>query len=264
MTTGGSFSRILQACLLISLLLIKPYAFAQEEVEAPNPESAAAPAGMALIPAGEFILGVDNSRRRAGPAHKVYVDAFFMDSTEVTQERYEKLIGENPSKFKGPKRPVERITWFEARDYCEKKGKRLPTEAEWTYASRAGSTTLYPWGDKMLSWKANFCDVHCTLRWKNKHLKDGYEHTAPVGQYPTNDFGLFDMFGNVWEWVWDWQDADYYADSPYKNPQGPSTGKHKLYLGNSWFNQTRQFKSYNRYWHYPYVRSGNVGFRCAK
>ena len=100
--------------------------------------------------------------------------------------------------------------------------------------------------------------------WKNSKYDDGFKHTAPVGQYPANYLGLFDMIGNVWEWVSDWHHPHYYTISRVNNPQGARKGKHKLFLGNSWFDRSFDIKNYSRFWHFPHVRSGTVGFRCAK
>ena len=173
---------------------------------------------MILIPAGDFTAGMDPDTgyqeclkhakscepewyRHEAPVHEVWVDAFYMDKYEVTQEKYERIIGKNPSRYKGANLPVEKVNWPEANEYCEKVGKRLPTEAEWEKAARGKVDTIYPWGNEVESNKANFCDVNCKNYAKAHQFDDGYKATAPVGSYPPNGYGLYDMAGNVWEWV---------------------------------------------------------------
>lgn len=198
---------------------------------------------LVLIPAGEFTMGQQNSRPDEVP-HKVHVNAFYMDRYAVTQEIYEEIMGVNPAKHKDKKCPVERTQWTDAVRFCNKcsereglrpcydpktwecdfnaDGYRLPTEAEWEYACRAGSTGKYFFGDDpaMLPQYAWF------------KLNSGGQ-TRPVGQKAPNVWGLYDMQGNVWEWCNDYYDENYYRGSPKENPHGPVAGKQRVLRGGS-------------------------------
>ncbi len=240
-----------------------------------------AAAGMVEIPAGPTLYG---SEPDAGfkeceknnkvckrkwfadeePRREVHLDAFLIDTHEVTQKEFETRMGHNPSSFKGDDLPVEGATWYEAQSYCEQMGKRLPTEAEWEKAARGGSQTVYAWGDAVLSQRANFCDAHCDERWKETQFEDGFEHTAPVGSFPPNGYGLFDMAGNVYEWVADWYDEDYYQNAPDKNPRGPRGGRKKVIRGGSWINYSSGVRPADRSDAKTRDRYNFIGFRCAK
>ncbi len=198
------------------------------------------------------------------PRREVYLDAFAIDTHEVTQKEFQKVMGENPSSFKGEDHPVENVTWYEAKSYCEQVGKRLPTEAEWEKAAGGGAATVYPWGDAVVSKRANFCDAHCGKKWKEKQFQDGFEHTAPVGSFPPNGYGLFDMAGNVYEWVADWYDEDYYESAPRKNPRGPQGGRKKVIRGGSWINYSSGVRPADRSDAKTRDRYNFIGFRCAK
>lgn len=242
-------------------------------------ERIGAPEGMILIPAGDYIAGLDpnvgyeeckkyaKSCEREwylheGPEHEVWVDAFYMDKYEVTQIEFEKVMGKNPSKYKGDNLPVERVLWNEAQEYCEKVGKRLPTEAEWEKAAKGGGNTLYTWGNEVVSGMANFCDVNCKAYFRAEQFDDGFKGTAPVGSYPPNGYGLHDMAGNVWEWVSDWLDKNYYKNAPRKNPKGPPKGMKKVLRGGSWGNNASAMRSSTRSWAHN-NRVSRRGFRCA-
>lgn len=194
-------------------------------------------------------MGVEGASNKT--PHRVYLDAFYMDRYEVTQKDYEAIRGANPSSFVASNQPVEQVTWQEARAYCVRRNKRLPTEAEWEKAARGGTTTLYYWGD----------DFKEGATW-NEDTSDG--HTHPVGLKPANPVGLYDMSGNVWEWVSDWYDKTYYEHSPAKNPPGPQTGEEKVIRGGSWYSSGRHQTTATRYWAEPNTRNSNFGFRCAK
>jgi formylglycine-generating enzyme required for sulfatase activity len=157
-----------------------------------------------------------------------------MGMHQVTQAEYEQVTGENPSFFKGPDLPVEHLCWNDARRFCELlsalpaeqaagRRYRLPTEAEWEYACRVGTTTPFNTGDSLTSDQAKFATMN---RSEPKRM-------APVGTYPPNPWGLFDMHGNVWEWTSDWYSADYFQRSPVDDPQGPATGTHHVLRGGS-------------------------------
>ncbi len=173
--------------------------------------------------------------------HEVCVDRFYMDKYEVTQEQYLKYIGHNPSKLKGPDRPVEMVTWHEAENYCRKAGKRLPTEAEWEYAARGNGNMGEYWYED----------------------NSGGE-TQNVGGKSPNGYGLHDMLGNVWEWTADWYDKNYYKNSPRHNPRGPSSGKFKVLRGGSWSDTSKYLRPAKRFRFKPSHRENRYGFRCVR
>ena len=212
---------------------------------------------MVLIPKGCFLMGANPNavEEDEKPLHKVCLDSFYMDIFEVTQEDYSTVIGNNPSVFKGKNLPVEDITWYEAKHFCKIKGKRLPTEAEFEYASRGGTVTYFYWGNKIGANNAN-CDG-CGSKW------DGIG-TSPVGSFKPNGYGLYDILGNVWEWTGDWYNDNYYAESPIDNPMGPIKNSEKKVLrGGSWDSLPDNLRVTYRYPYYPSVRYDS-GFRCVK
>ncbi len=227
--------------LLLGTLVTGTWSFA---AETPVP-----PAGMVYLPGGEYIMGLEGASNKT--PHPVVLNAIFIDINEVTQADYEHILGKNPSGFKGADRPVDRITWFEAWSFCKRLGKRLPTEAEWEYAARGGTTTLYFWGDEFDS----------EMTWNQGN--SGQE-TQPVKQKPANSFGLHDTSGNVWEWVSDWYGKYYYEESPKENPEGPVAGEEKVIRGGSWYSSGKHQTSATRYWAEPSTRNSNFGFRCVK
>jgi formylglycine-generating enzyme required for sulfatase activity len=194
------------------------------------------PDKMSFIPGGVFLAGKVNSLK------EMSIDAFCMDQYEVTQAEYERVMGNNPSRFKGANRPVEKVTWHEAKAYCKKMGKRLPTEWEWEKAAKAGTTTKYYWGNDVGSNNAN-CRG-CGSRWD-------YKQTAPVGSFEANTFGLYDMLGNLWEWT------DSETNSEFV------VGK-KAQRGGSWNSSPRSLQSGYRTEFIPPIRNGYEGFRCAQ
>ena len=171
---------------------------------------------LVLVPAGKFMMGEKGSPEEM-PVHEVTISkAFFMGRFEVMQEQYEALTGTNPSHFKGPQNPADSVPWAKAREFCKtlsdlsKKTVRLPTEAEWEYACRAGTTTTYYSGNDVASLKkVAWCQ-------EKDAVADAPSH--PVGQLQPNAFGLYDMHGNVYEWCQDWFDAGFYANSPKADP----------------------------------------------
>ncbi|MBT3876131.1 MAG: formylglycine-generating enzyme family protein [Nitrospina sp.] len=236
---------------------------------------------MVFISPGSFLMGAENNQgyqscvaynetckekwfNDEAPVHRVKLDGFHIDIYEVTQKDFKRVMEKNPSEFKGSSRPVENVTWFDAKEYCRQLGKRLPTEAEWERAARGESNSVFPWGDKAGSEKANFCDAQCDKGWKVDQFNDGYSNTAPVGSFPPNSYGLFDMAGNVYEWVSDWHDEDYYRISPKENPRGPKSGKKKVMRGGSWINYATGVRPADRTDSKPNARMDFVGFRCAR
>ena len=190
---------------------------------------------MVLIPPGEFMMGSPDSDRAASPRekpqHRVRITKpFYMGKYPVTQEQWQAMMGENPAHFKGPKNPVETVSWDECLQFLRRLNEKVgggkfqfPTEAQWEYACRAGSTTHYCFGDD----DARFGEYG----WYSGN-SGGKSH--PVGEKKPNAWGLYDMHGNVWQWVGDWYDHDYYAHSPVDDPTGPATGTTRLSHGGCW------------------------------
>lgn len=242
---------------------LEPVKLSPEDQE----KAAKAPQGMAFIKGGCFVMGNDHAQADEQPRHEVCVDDFYLDKYEVTQARWKKIMGGNPSKFIGDDLPVEQINYFEVQDFIKKSNGecRLPTEAEWEYASAGGAQTRYYWGDMMDSAYAWFED--------NSEKK-----THPVGKKLPNQYGIYDMMGNVWEWMDDWYAANY-KETEKQNPKGPSTGENKVIRGGSFDSSAGALRVTNRTW----VNPGNrvytkittyggivneiynyIGFRCAK
>jgi len=227
---------LLRAGIAALVFTTAPQTFAQNE-------------NSVLISAGEFQMGSKAAEDEI--PHTVHLSAFTIDKYEVTQEKFEKIVRNNPSDFHGKNLPVEQVTWYEARDYCKAVGQRLPTEAEWEQAARAGSSTVYTWGDAI--------DGDYAWYWENSQRS-----THPVGSRKPNAFGLHDMPGNVWEWVADWYERNYYQKKINTNPKGPKTGKFRVVRGGSWVNYEDTLHSAFRRWSRPEVRFNDTGFRCAK
>jgi formylglycine-generating enzyme required for sulfatase activity len=202
-----------------------------------------------LIPAGEFEMGSKAAEDET--PHTVHLSAFTIDKFEVTQEQFEKVMENNPSDFHGKNLPVEQVTWYEARDYCQAVGKRLPTEADWDKAARGGTVTVYTWGDTI--------DGDYSWYWDNSKRS-----THPVGSRKPNALGLHDMSGNVWEWVADYYIDNYYATSPRANPQGPFTSKYRVIRGGSWRDFSDFLRTTRRNYDLPAGRFNHIGFRCAQ
>ena len=183
---------------------------------------------------------------------------FWMAKYEVTQKQWKSVMGNNPSNWKGDDLPVETVSWEEAKQFCDKAGLQLPTEAQWEYACRAGSKTEYFWGDALNGDRAN-CDGNYPY---GTATKGPYkEKTTRVGSYAPNAWGLHDMHGNVWEWCADWYDKGYYAKSPGTNPIGPASGGIRVFRGGGWFYNARYCRSADRDGINPGIRDWTFGFR---
>jgi|RhiMetdeSRZDD1v2_1073273.scaffolds.fasta_scaffold21957_3 formylglycine-generating enzyme required for sulfatase activity len=214
----------------------------------------------ALIPAGEFQMGSTSGDNDERPVRTVRIGKpFYLGIHEVTQSQWEAVMGNNPSQFKGDaNRPVETVSWEEVQKFIGKLNTkeggtkyRLPTEAEWEYAARAGSTTAYSFGDDSSQ--------------LGKHAWFGGNAgntTHPVGTLQPNAWGLYDMYGNVWEWVQDWYGK--YTVESVTDPQGPASGSHRVGRGGSWFHDARNCRSADRYHDAPGFRSVNLGFRLLR
>ena len=216
---------------------------------------------LVLIPAGEFMMGSPNSESgresEEGPQHRVRITKpFYMGKYEVTQAQYERIMGKNPSKFKGASNPVEEVSWNDATEFCRKLSQRsgrkvrLPTEAEWEYACRAGSTTRFCFGDND-NGLGNYA-------W---YLINSGGKTHPVGAKRANAWGLHDMHGNVWEWCADWDGL--YPSGAVSDPSGPRSGSSRVLRGGSWHAYGRHCRSAGRYGSGPTGRCYSLGFRVA-
>jgi formylglycine-generating enzyme required for sulfatase activity len=235
---------------------------------------------LVLIPAGKFMMGspVTEAGRGSeeGPQHEVTISKpFYMGVFEVTQEQYEQVMGVNLGGFKGAKNPVEQVSWDEAVEFCRKLSARtgkkvtLPTEAQWEYACRAGTTTAFHTGDSLKPGQANAVIPSNPNVWDRLMawlgMSSGQKtlQTAPAGSFPPNGFGLYDMHGNVWEWCSDWYGKDYYANSPKTDPQGPDSGSFRVLRGGSWDDDPQFCRSAYRNWLTPGFRDYRIGFRVA-
>jgi formylglycine-generating enzyme required for sulfatase activity len=227
------------------------------------------------VPAGEFLMGSPGSNVLANndekPQHSVYLDAYWIDQTEVTNAMYARCVNagacQPPASTQSKARekyygdstyddyPVIYVSWNDAKAYCGWAGRRLPTEAEWEKAARGTDGRVYPWGNQYPSLTlANY-----------KSVESNQVDTSEVGHYPAgaSPYGALDMAGNVWEWVNDWYGANYYTLSPASNPPGPATGTERVLRGSSWEAGDWALRTVNRS-HSELVSSlEGVGFRCA-
>jgi formylglycine-generating enzyme required for sulfatase activity len=234
---------------------------------------------MIFVAGGSFVMGDEKGEVDELP-HEVSISSFFMDKYLVTQSEYEKVMGTNPSRWPGRNNPVEQIRWSDAVRYCNGRsrlegrepsynlenwtcdfslnGYRLPTEAEWEYACRAGTTTSYPFGDDPSKLR--------NYAWFEQNAG---QRPRPVGRKLPNPMGLFDMTGNVWEWCNDFYQVDYYEHSPEQDPKGPETGENKVVRGGSWAADANQCRSAFRYYEDPSYTDvcfgyDVYGFRCVR
>ncbi len=246
---------------------------------------ASTPSGLTMvaIPAGQFEMGSAAGGEPDETAHRVSISPFLMDQYEVTQESYEKLLGRNPSRWTAPKNPVEQVRWKEAAEYCNARsrlegltpcydpqtwkcnfqanGYRLPTEAEWEWACRAGSRTRYFFGEA----PADLGQYAC-------YKGNSTRGPSAVGSKRPNPWGLYDIYGNVWEWCNDAYKDDYYRHSPGQDPRGPETSATRVLRGGCWNSRADWCRSAYRLDENPGFTdacfgkdvSGFVGFRCVR
>jgi formylglycine-generating enzyme required for sulfatase activity len=261
----------------------------QERPKAPNLVSNSVGMKLVQVPVGEFLMGSPDADMAASddekPQHRVKITKpFYMGVFEVTQTEYETVTGENPSYFSkaGLSRnkvagldtsrfPVEHVRWPEAMEFCrrlselpaeksENRVYRLPTEAEWEYACRAGTTTTYHFGETLSSEQSNF---NGTLNSPGATEGNFLGRPTTVGSYPPNALGLYDMHGNVWEWCSDWYLADYYKNSPQEDPQGAESSSDTSVRGGSWADAAADCRSAYRYNVLPVHRFPTRGFRVV-
>ena len=232
------------------------------------------------IPPGEFTMGSPDSESGRdsdeGPQHRVKITkGFWMGKYEVTQEQWQAVLGNNPSYFQNCKNgalsdtrnfPVEQVSWNDTQEFLQKLSRktdtdfRLPTEAEWEYACRAGTDTVFHYGDSLCSKQAKFDGNY---PYGGASMALFLKKTAPVGSYHPNAFGLYDMHGNVWEWCQDWYNEDYFQNSPVSDPQGPSSGDYRVLRGGSWYFVARSCRSADRFRNSPDYYSYVSGFRVV-
>ena len=224
---------------------------------------------LTLIPAGKFVMGSPKTEKGRegdeGPQRHVTISkAFYMGITEVTQSQYESVTGKNPScfKFKGSRNPVETVSWNQATAFCralkKKTGRsvRLPTEAQWEYACRAGTRTRFSFGkeDKDLA-VYGWCNAN------SRSYSGG--SPRPVGQKKPNAFGLYDMHGNVWEWCRDWYDEKFYANAKNVDPENTTKSSARVLRGGSWDSNPRFCRAAHRYRRTADFRFSYDGFRVV-
>ncbi|MBN4054090.1 formylglycine-generating enzyme family protein [Nitrospira defluvii] len=227
---------------------------------------------MVLIPAGSFTMGDASGDFDEQPMRVIYLNAYYIDKYEVTNENYRRftkmlkrrppvipVFEDNVELLKEDKQPVVGVMWIDAVAYCTWAGNRLPTEAEWEKAARGENGEKWPWGETFHSALAN-----------GRGEEDGYKYSAPVGSFEDgrSPYGLYDMAGNVSEWVSDWYDQFYYKESPFKNPTGPEDpGMIKVlsYRGGSYSNTSHDLRGSKRFGGaHPERGERTVGIRCAR
>lgn len=253
-------------------------------------------APMVLIPEGDFSMGDHHNVgwEDERPVHTVYLDAFYIDKYEVTNAQYARFLnayGKNKDRLQHklmdigsgkclvekingiyrPKvgydnHPAVKVSWYGASLYAQFYGKKLPTEAQWEKAARGGLVgKKYSWGDEDPDGtQCNFADKNSDYVWADKNADDGYALSAPVGSFPPNGYGLYDMIGNAWEWCADWFWGGYYGRSPRENPKGPSSGAFRVLRGggcdsSAFFLRVAFHDALGEQFMYP-----NYGFRCVQ
>ncbi len=267
--------------VILALVLIAKISVS-EAVEAGDVESGldAQATTLVYVEGGSFMMGSDDleSWEDEQPIHEVSVSSFYIGKYQVTQKEWQEVMGDNPSLFKGDKLPVERVSWYDAIIYCNKRsikeglnpcysgsgdnitcdwtanGYRLPTEAEWEYAARGGKKSkgyIYSGSNDLKK-----------VAWYEDNSGD---ETHPVGEKQANELGIYDMSGNVWEWCWDWYDENYYQQSPKKDPRGPSSGDYSRVLrGGSWYDNVSYCRVADRFSNNPDFRLYFYGLRILR
>ena len=225
---------------------------------------------LVLIPAGIFVMGCDQEeeghRDDEGPPHEVTISRpFYMSRYEVTQQQYESVTGKNPSSFRLSTGPVEQVSWEDSVDFCRKMSQktgrkvRLPTEAEWEYACRAGTKTPFHTGATISTLQANYDG---SIAYGSGKKGAYLQKTCAVGSFPPNSWGLYDMHGNVSEWCSDWKSGAYQA-AKEMDPRGPEKGQMRVVRGGGWFDPPRICRSAHRHGSGPDMRNADIGFRVV-
>jgi formylglycine-generating enzyme required for sulfatase activity len=269
----------------------------------PTSRPATQPGEMVLIGGGSFRMGTDDGFAFEGPVHEVSVHGFWMDTHEVSVEKFAKFVDATkyktdaekfgwsgvfdpktgkwskrdgadwrhplgPDSKADPKHPVVHVSYADAQAYAKWAQKRLPTEAEFEYAARGGvQDKKFAWGDEL--YPADRCLANAwqgTFPFEDTG-KDGFKGLAPVGSFPPNSYGLYDITGNVWEWCADWFDDNYYKQSPKENPKGPESGEERVLRGGSWLcaeNYCLGYRVAARNHTAPDSGLNNLGFRCVR
>lgn len=288
---GPAATATLQSAVIAALTQLAP-------TPSPTPEPTAPPtptpvpfitetgSRMIYVPGGTFDIGDDSSEQNdEKPARMITLDSFYIDETEVTNGAYAQCVdaGACPrpdragatyyqTYFGDPNfddYPVINVSWYDADAFCTWRGARLPSEAEWEYAAsfdpRERVKFKYPWGDTFDGNRLNFCDVNCQRDDRGFEWDDGFRDTAPVAGYPDgrSPKGIYDMLGNVMEWVGDWYDFRAYRTITETNPRGPVDGEFKVIRGGSWYTPPGQIGNVMRDNLDPTVSQSTLGFRCA-
>ena len=260
------------ACIILLLLIMGFYKYILPNLKySRNSEKSSVLVsekdGMILqyVPAGSFYMGSSLLDTHANedefPQHSVYLDSFWIDRNEVTNEQYRLCVNDGICDEPGNAYyysdtvfnpyPITFVNWFDAQQYCQWAGRRLPTEAEWEKAARGTEGQLYPWGND---------PPNDNLY--NHHNADTMSGSFPLGASP---YGVLDMAGNVWEWTSDWYQSDYYKKSNNaENPTGPDEGYGKVRKGGAWGIETSYLRAAVRGWNNPNDKLRNLGFRCVK
>jgi len=225
---------------------------------------------LVLVPAGEFEMGspMEELKRDDDEAqhHIKLTKPFYMGKFEITQLQYRVIMNENNSKFGGDKLPIENVNWYEACRFLKKLSDktgakfRLPTEAEWEYACRAGTTTAFNTGSTIDS---DFANYNAKDAYADGIIGTYLDRTCEVGKYQPNAFGLYDMHGNVWEWCSDIYEKDYYKITPTIDPKGPQEGGSRVIRGGGWDEKAHKCRSANRDSRWPKTDRANIGFRVV-
>ncbi len=273
------FRYVLLLAILIMGITCRKTNHNQKSGEKPKEVTTTSGVAMVGLRGGWFEMGSENGNADEQPIHKIFLRPFRIDTYEVSQGEYAKYPLPNPSHFKNPQHPVEQMTWHDAIEYCNERslaeglepcydlktrtcnfkanGYRLPTEAEWEYACRAGTNTKYSFGDDG--------DTLTEYGW---FKENSLGKTHPVGKKKANPWGLYDMHGNVAEWCHDWYAGNYYQHSPDKNPQGPDKGTERVLRGGSWNNTAdacrSAYRSKSASLNDSCRTSDAIGFRCVR
>jgi formylglycine-generating enzyme required for sulfatase activity len=230
---------------------------------------------MASLPGGALLMGGGEGDDDEQPEHTVTLSPFSIDKHETSYAEYDSCVRKGvcspahyddgkclmwtsegiarvrvPPQYRSPDYPVVCVTWYQAKEYCSFRGKRLPTEAQWEYAALAGGSGTYTWGSQQPS------SSRCTSPENRRPLASG--------TFPPNAWGLYDMTGNVWEWTYDLYQKDFYSYSEPQDPSGPPVGRYRVIRGGGWYSGQSQLRSKNRQWLVPEYGEVSVGIRCAK